>query len=95
MRLNHLNLTVTDVPAAAEFLVQWFGLTDQGGNADKDDFAALVLGKAGCRHADDDRIIARQDQIDDDDLAKRDQFGPKSGQIHEVCSCMMGPGLLL
>ncbi|HYI25723.1 MAG TPA: VOC family protein [Thermomicrobiales bacterium] len=33
MRLNHLNLTVTDVTAASEFLVKWFGLTNQGGNA--------------------------------------------------------------
>lgn len=33
MRLNHLNLTVTDVPAAAAFLTTYFGLHDQGGNA--------------------------------------------------------------
>jgi catechol 2,3-dioxygenase-like lactoylglutathione lyase family enzyme len=33
MRLNHLNLTVTDVPAAAEFLETYFGLTRHGGNA--------------------------------------------------------------
>ena len=33
MRLNHLNLTVTEVAAAAEFLVRYFGLTNQGGNA--------------------------------------------------------------
>lgn len=33
MRLNHLNLTVTDVAAAADFLVKYFGLTNQGGNA--------------------------------------------------------------
>src|SRR4028118_1999585 len=33
MRLNHVNLTVTDVPAAADFLVRYFGLTNQGGNA--------------------------------------------------------------
>ncbi len=33
MRLNHINLTVSDVPAAAEFLTTYFGLTNQGGNA--------------------------------------------------------------
>jgi lactoylglutathione lyase len=33
MRLNHINLTVTDVPAAAGFLTTYFGLTHQGGNA--------------------------------------------------------------
>ncbi len=32
MRLNHINLTVTDVQAAAEFLEQYFGLRNQGGN---------------------------------------------------------------
>jgi lactoylglutathione lyase len=33
MRLNHLNLTVTDVRAAAEFLEKYFGLRHMGGNA--------------------------------------------------------------
>lgn len=33
MKLNHLNLTVTDVPAAAAFLEMYFGLVNQGGNA--------------------------------------------------------------
>lgn len=33
MRINHLNLTVTDVPAAADFLTTYFGLTNHGGNA--------------------------------------------------------------
>ena len=33
MKLNHLNLTVTDVNAAAGFLSTYFGLTNQGGNA--------------------------------------------------------------
>lgn len=33
MKVNHLNLTVTDVRAAAEFLTTYFGPTDQGGNA--------------------------------------------------------------
>lgn len=32
MKLNHLNLTVTDVEAAAAFLVTYFGLKHQGGN---------------------------------------------------------------
>lgn len=33
MRLNHLNLTVTDVPAAATFFSTYFGMHDMGGNA--------------------------------------------------------------
>ena len=32
MKLNHINLTVTDVAAAAEFLEKYFGLHHQGGN---------------------------------------------------------------
>lgn len=32
MKINHLNLTVTDVTAAAEFLEKYFGLRNQGGN---------------------------------------------------------------
>ncbi|HEK9102137.1 VOC family protein [Bacillus pfraonensis] len=30
MKINHLNLTVTDVPAAREFLEKYFGLTCRG-----------------------------------------------------------------
>lgn len=33
MKLNHLNLTVTDVRAASTFLETYFGLTSMGGNA--------------------------------------------------------------
>ncbi|HEV2529108.1 MAG TPA: VOC family protein [Thermomicrobiales bacterium] len=33
MRLSHINLTVTDVPAAKAFLSEYFELEDQGGNA--------------------------------------------------------------
>lgn len=33
MKLNHLNLTVTDVRAASEFLVKYFGMRDMGGNS--------------------------------------------------------------
>ena len=33
MRINHLNLTVTDVRAAANFFVTYFGLQNMGGNA--------------------------------------------------------------
>lgn len=33
MKLNHINLTVTDVLAARDFLVKYFELEDQGGNA--------------------------------------------------------------
>ena len=32
MKLNHLNLSVTDVPAAHKFLAHYFGLRDGGGN---------------------------------------------------------------
>jgi catechol-2,3-dioxygenase len=32
MKLNHLNLTVTDVPAAHQFLQKYFGMRDMGGN---------------------------------------------------------------
>jgi lactoylglutathione lyase len=32
MKLNHLNLTVTDVPATHQFLQKYFGLRDMGGN---------------------------------------------------------------
>ena len=33
MKLNHLNLTVTDTLAASKFLVKYFGLRSMGGNA--------------------------------------------------------------
>ena len=33
MKLNHVNLTVTDVRAAAAFLEKYFGLRQMGGNA--------------------------------------------------------------
>jgi catechol 2,3-dioxygenase-like lactoylglutathione lyase family enzyme len=32
MKLNHINLTVTDVTAAASFLEKYFGMKHQGGN---------------------------------------------------------------
>ena len=32
MKLNHVNLTVTDVPAAAAFLEKYFDLQNLGGN---------------------------------------------------------------
>jgi catechol 2,3-dioxygenase-like lactoylglutathione lyase family enzyme len=32
MKLNHINLTVTDVQAASDFLVQYFGMRSMGGN---------------------------------------------------------------
>src|SRR5262245_47835167 len=52
MKLNHLNLTVTDVRAAAEFLERYFGLRSRGGNAgmaflSDDDGFVLTLMKAG------------------------------------------------
>lgn len=52
MKLNHVNLTVTDVPAAAKFLGTYFGLRNQGGNKGftvlfDDDNLVLTLMKAG------------------------------------------------
>jgi len=52
MRLNHVNLTVTDVPAAAQFLEKYFGLRNQGGNKGfnalfDDNGLVLTLMKAG------------------------------------------------
>jgi len=32
MKLNHINLTVTDVEAASNFLVNYFGMRSMGGN---------------------------------------------------------------
>src|SRR5258708_28660044 len=32
MKLNHLNLTVTDVPEARQFLEKYFGMRSTGGN---------------------------------------------------------------
>ena len=32
MKLNHLNLTVTEVPSSQEFLEKYFGLRNLGGN---------------------------------------------------------------
>ena len=52
MKLNHINLTVTDVPAAAQFLATYFGLRSQGGNKGfaalfDDDGLVLTLMKGG------------------------------------------------
>ncbi len=52
MKLNHLNLTVTDVRAASEFLEKYFDLRSTGGNAGMgfltdDDGFVLSLMKAG------------------------------------------------
>jgi lactoylglutathione lyase len=49
VRLNHVNLTVTDVPAAARFLETYFGLEGMGGNAgmafltDEDGFVLTLM----------------------------------------------------
>src|SRR5687767_7288048 len=32
MKLNHLNLTVTDIQSATNFLVKYFGMRDMGAN---------------------------------------------------------------
>jgi len=45
MKLNHINLTVTDVQAAASFLETYFGLQSLGGNK-----GFMALG-------DDDRMV--------------------------------------
>ncbi len=52
MKLNHLNLTVTDVAEAAQFLETYFGLHKQGGNKGltvlfDDNGLVLTLMKAG------------------------------------------------
>ena len=52
MNINHLNLTVTDVRAASEFLQRYFGLRSMGGNAGMafvtdDNGFVLSLMKAG------------------------------------------------
>lgn len=51
MKLNHVNLTVTDVRAAGAFLEKYFGLRQMGGNAgmaffSDDDGFVLTLMKA-------------------------------------------------
>ena len=51
VKVNHLNLTVTDVPAARDFLERYFGLRRMGGNAGMsflfdDDGFVLTLMKA-------------------------------------------------
>lgn len=49
MKLNHVNLTVTDVRAAEAFLETYFGLQSQGGNAgmvfltDEDGFVLTLM----------------------------------------------------
>lgn len=52
MKLNHVNLTVTDVVAAADFLERYFGLRRQSGNRGfallfDDDDLVLTLMKGG------------------------------------------------
>jgi lactoylglutathione lyase len=52
MKLNHVNLTVTDVRAASAFLEKYFGMRSTGGNAgmaflSDDDGFVLTLMKAG------------------------------------------------
>ncbi len=49
MKLNHINLTVTDVQEASDFLVKYFGMRSMGGNkgmgflTDEDDGWGFVL----------------------------------------------------
>lgn len=42
MKLNHLNLTVTDVRAARDFLEKYFGLRPSSAGPDSDRFALLL-----------------------------------------------------
>lgn len=42
MKLNHINLTVTDVQAARGILETYFGLKDLAGDRDNKNFAALM-----------------------------------------------------
>lgn len=54
MKLNPINLTVTDVPETVKFLEKYFGLRGQGGDNKfavlfNDDGLVLTLIKAGCR----------------------------------------------
>jgi lactoylglutathione lyase len=42
MKLNHINLTVTDVPAARNFLKTYFDLQDSGFGPATDDFWILL-----------------------------------------------------
>jgi lactoylglutathione lyase len=84
LRLNHVNLTVTDVRAAARFLEKYFGLEARGGNAgmafltDEDGFV-LTLMKA--RRADPPAypstfhigfFIEGEDRVDDINRRLRD-----------------------
>ena len=45
----------------------------RGKNADEDRLVALILRQARCRKPDHDGIVARQHQVDHDDLAQCDQ----------------------
>jgi catechol 2,3-dioxygenase-like lactoylglutathione lyase family enzyme len=52
MKLNHINLSVTDVPGAEKFLEKYFGMQSQGGDNKfavlfDDDGLVLTLIKAG------------------------------------------------
>jgi catechol 2,3-dioxygenase-like lactoylglutathione lyase family enzyme len=52
MKLNHVNLTVTDVPETVRFLEKYFGMQSQGGDEKftvlfDDDGLVLTLIKAG------------------------------------------------
>lgn len=50
MKLNHVNLTVTDVPAAKEFLSKYFGLRSLDSSGDKRETSFDVL-------FDDDNLV--------------------------------------
>ena len=46
---------------------------DRGGQTPEDHLAPVRLGNARRRHADDDGIVAGQDDVDQDDLEKREE----------------------
>ena len=48
MKLNHLNLTVTDVPATSKFLQKYFGLQRMEGGEEESKFTVLF---------DDERLV--------------------------------------
>ena len=52
-------------------------------DADEDRLVALVLGKAGRSQANDDGVVARQHEIDHDDLAERPKGIRRQQRLHE------------
>lgn len=106
MKLNHINLIVTDVIAASTFLQTWFGLSSLGGNAGMDvllDDSGLVLTimKAGRNvlvdypgHFHVGFFIEEDDQVDDLNLRMREagiDVSPPE-RHHTYGFCVDAPG---